>query len=277
MSRRDRTHGRPRARVGHLRRPGRGGTHLADRRDVPAVARGSASSAAAARASGPNRRPELVHGCCSYGAHFSDKADRDHVVQVGRRSSAPTSGSSPRSAARRASTRRPARTSDGPRVAHAHRTRTRASSSTGSASPPAPAARCTCTRSTGGTHSATSSPRCAGRCRCAASTTSRTTAPSISDLTEFGRDGWGEGGEDFGWWCTEAARGVHRRPSRCTGPWRSSCARCSARSSTSRSSRTSTAGAGVGDVPAGRAPGRGAGEARAARSDRARPRAACYR
>ena len=26
----------------------------------------------------------------------------------------------------------------------------------------------------------------------------------ISRLTEFGRDGWGEGGEDFGWWCTEA-------------------------------------------------------------------------
>jgi hypothetical protein len=27
----------------------------------------------------------------------------------------------------------------------------------------------------------------------------------ISRLTEFGRDGWGEAGEDFGWWCTEQA------------------------------------------------------------------------
>ena len=26
----------------------------------------------------------------------------------------------------------------------------------------------------------------------------------ISRLTEFGREGWGEGGEDFAWWCTEA-------------------------------------------------------------------------
>src|SRR5439155_232166 len=26
--------------------------------------------------------PELVHGCCTYGAHFSDKADRNHVVKV---------------------------------------------------------------------------------------------------------------------------------------------------------------------------------------------------
>ena len=25
-----------------------------------------------------------------------------------------------------------------------------------------------------------------------------------SRLTEFGRDGWGEGGEDFAWWCTES-------------------------------------------------------------------------
>jgi hypothetical protein len=23
-------------------------------------------------------------------------------------------------------------------------------------------------------------------------------------LTEFARDGWGEGGEEFAWWCTEA-------------------------------------------------------------------------
>jgi hypothetical protein len=23
-------------------------------------------------------------------------------------------------------------------------------------------------------------------------------------VTEFGRDGWGEGGEEFAWWCTEA-------------------------------------------------------------------------
>ena len=23
-------------------------------------------------------------------------------------------------------------------------------------------------------------------------------------LTEFGRDGWGEGGDEFAWWCTEA-------------------------------------------------------------------------
>ena len=25
-----------------------------------------------------------------------------------------------------------------------------------------------------------------------------------SVLTEFGREGWGPGGDDFAWWCTEA-------------------------------------------------------------------------
>ena len=28
------------------------------------------------------KAPELVHGCCSYGAHFTDRKDRDAVVMV---------------------------------------------------------------------------------------------------------------------------------------------------------------------------------------------------
>ena len=65
----------------------------------------------------------------------------------------------------------------------------------------------------------------------------------ISRLTEFGRDGWGEGGEDFGWWCTEAARGLHGRRAGVPVACRSSCARCSASACTSRSSPTSSSGA----------------------------------
>ena len=30
------------------------------------------------------RAPELVQGCCSYGAHFSNRKDRDHVVRISR-------------------------------------------------------------------------------------------------------------------------------------------------------------------------------------------------
>ena len=55
---------------------------LARRRDVPARRTGAASSAAAARASSPSRRPSSCTGCCSYGAHFSDTKDRDHVEKA---------------------------------------------------------------------------------------------------------------------------------------------------------------------------------------------------
>ena len=30
----------------------------------------------------------------------------------------------------------------------------------------------------------------------------------VTRLTEFARDGWGEGGDDFAWWCTEAPESV---------------------------------------------------------------------
>ena len=58
------------------------------------VLAGPASSGAGARACSPSPAPELVQGCCSYGAHFSDRKDRDHVVQRRAASSATTSGSS---------------------------------------------------------------------------------------------------------------------------------------------------------------------------------------
>ena len=31
------------------------------------------------------KAPELVQGCCSYGAHFSDRKDRDAVVKMARK------------------------------------------------------------------------------------------------------------------------------------------------------------------------------------------------
>ena len=136
---------------------------------------------------------------------------------------------------------------------------TPASSSTAPASRPARAARCTSTRCTPASTTATSSPRCAGRCRCDASTTSEDDGTVISTLTEFGRDGWGEGGDDFAWWCTEDRRRSSAR-GRSTSRSRWSSARCSATSSTARSPSTST--------PAGRHP---------SRPWRTRPRCRCHR
>ncbi len=58
--------------------------------------------------------PELAQGCCSYGAHFSDKADRDHVVKAARSLTADEWQFAKVGQARRASSRRRARTTTAP-------------------------------------------------------------------------------------------------------------------------------------------------------------------
>ena len=139
MSKRDRNH-----RTGPAREwvtfadPGRRGSHVAGRRDVPAVLvavhlrvrvpgrldrarRPSSSTGAAPTARTSPTRPTAITWC------------RSHA------SSPPTSGSSPRSDARRASTRRSGKDDDGiSRVADPRGARTRASSSTGPTSLPVP-------------------------------------------------------------------------------------------------------------------------------------------
>ena len=53
------------------------------------------------RASSSEPAPELEHGCCSYGAHFTGEEDRAQRRGEGRAARARTSGSSPRRRAKR--------------------------------------------------------------------------------------------------------------------------------------------------------------------------------
>ena len=82
----------------------------------------------------------------------------------------------------------------------------------------------------------------------------------ISRLTEFGRDGWGEGGEDFGVVVHRGTRGVHRHRAglRVDGGRAAQDARQEAVQAGGRVPRRPAA---RDRVPAGRAPGRGAGDA----------------
>ena len=86
--------------------------------------------------------------------------------------------------------------------------------------------------------SARPSRRCAGSCRCARSTATRKTRSVTSVLTEFGRDGWGEGGEEFAWWCTEAPEAFTGARARLQADGNRAAARCSATPSTKRSRST---------------------------------------
>ena len=241
------TDGRPDARVGDLRRPEGRRPPLADRRDVPAVVLDvHLRPGCQGVLTGP--APELVQGCCSYGAHFSDKKDRDHVVQVAKKLR-DDEWQFATSAGRRASTPRRARTTTGssewrtrlvedaciflnrPGFAggagcalHVHAMRTGAApqrrEARGVLAAPAAADR----RGAGGRER-----------RSRRSPSSAATAGVRAARTSTG--------------------GAPRRPRRssvaspCTGSSASSCARCSATSSTSRSSRTSTSDAARGSTP----------------------------
>jgi len=150
--------------------------------------------------------PELVHGCCTYGAHFTDKVDRDHVAESAKRLSAdewqfaklgrkkgiyekvgPEPDDEP------GPTEWKTRTVDeaciflnrpgfhaGPGCAlHLHALNR-------------------------GKHFSEYKPEVCWQVPLRRIDDEQDDGTVVSRLTEFGRDGWGEGGEDFAWWCTEA-------------------------------------------------------------------------
>ena len=170
------------------------------RRHVPHQPLDAASSARGCPGVLTGPAPELEQGCCSYGAHFTDKADRKRVAGAAPSGSTPTSGSSrPRPTTpggpihknedgewvtrlrrRRLHLPQPARLRRRRRVRAAPGRARRAASA-----------------------SSTGSPRSAGSCRCASSTSIDDNEHVTYTLREWKRRDWGEGGAEFHWWCTD--------------------------------------------------------------------------
>ena len=147
--------------------------------------------------------PELVQGCCSYGAHFSDKKDRDHVVKVARRLSDDewqfASVGRKKGVYAKAGKDEDGVTEWRTRLAddaciflnrpgfaggvgcalHIHAERT-------------------------GQHHSDVKPEVCWQLPLRQIDEEQEDGSVNSRLTEFARDGWGEGGDDFAWWCTEA-------------------------------------------------------------------------
>ena len=141
--------------------------------------------------------PELVQGCCSYGAHFTGKKDARTGRAGGSGTSRLRSGSSTSRAARGWSRSCPTATwAPGWSTAPA-------SSSIGPGSPPVPVAPCTRRRRPRGAAMSSSNPRSAGSFRSAARTRPSPDGRVTSVVRQWDRRHWGEGGEDFHWWCTE--------------------------------------------------------------------------
>lgn len=149
------------------------------------------------------RAPELVEGCCSYGAHFSDRKDRDHIVRVSKQLTA-DEWQFRDQGRKKGIYARVGKDEDGHtewrtrlqddaciflnRVGfdggvgcalHVHAMRT-------------------------GQHHSDVKPEVCWQLPLRRIDDEQDDGTVVSTLTEFARDGWGEGGDDFAWWCTEA-------------------------------------------------------------------------
>jgi hypothetical protein len=149
------------------------------------------------------KAPELIQGCCSYGAHFSDKKDRDAVVKmaraldddewefakVGRKKGIYAKAGKDDDGVMEWRTRlvddsciflNRSDFAAGPGCAlHLHAMNT-------------------------GHHHSDLKPEVCWQLPLRRLDEDQDDGTVVSTLTEFGRTGWGEGGEDFAWWCTEA-------------------------------------------------------------------------
>jgi hypothetical protein len=147
--------------------------------------------------------PELVQGCCSYGAHFSDRKDRDHIVKVARRLRDDEWQFAP-AARKKGIYAKCGKDEDGKQewrtrlvddaciflnrpdfpggagcALHLHAMRT-------------------------GRHHSDVKPEVCWQLPLRRVDEEQDDGSVVSTLTEFARVGWGEGGDDFAWWCTEA-------------------------------------------------------------------------
>jgi hypothetical protein len=147
--------------------------------------------------------PEMVQGCCSYGAHFSNRKDRDRTIRAARQL-ADDEWQFAKSGRKKGIYAKSGKDEDGKQE---WRTRLVEDACVFLNRPGFPAgAGCALhlhAMRTGQHHSDLKPEVCWQLpLRCVDEEQEDGTV--VSTLSEFGRDGWGEGGEDFAWWCTEA-------------------------------------------------------------------------
>jgi hypothetical protein len=158
------------------------------------------------------RAPELAQGCCSYGAHFSDRKDRDHVVKVAERLT-DAEWQFAKQGRAKGIYAKCGKDEDGK-----SEWRTRLVDDAciflnrpGFAAGPGCALHLHALH-TGQHHSAVK-PEVCWQLPLRRVDEEQDDGTVISTLSEFARDGWGEGGDDFAWWCTEAPEAfVGREP-----------------------------------------------------------------
>jgi hypothetical protein len=151
--------------------------------------------------------PELGHGCCTYGAHFSDKADREHVVKASRELTADEWQYAKVAKKRGIYEKVKLEKGEEDDGTTEWKTITVKDACIFLNRPDFPAgAGCALHLHAlnTGRHFSDFKPEVCWQVPLRRIDDEQDDGTVISRLTEFGREGWGEGGEDFGWWCTEA-------------------------------------------------------------------------
>jgi hypothetical protein len=142
--------------------------------------------------------PELVQGCCSYGAHAADKKDREHVERMAKRLGVDEWQY------RKKGRERGVWAKVGKQE---WRTRLVDDACVFLNRPDFPAgAGCALHLHAlnRGIHFIKTKPTVCWQLPLHAEEEEQEDGSTTVVLTEFARDGWGEGGEEFAWWCTEA-------------------------------------------------------------------------
>ncbi len=148
------------------------------------------------------RAPELVLGCCSYGAHFSDRKDRDHVVRTARalRDDEWQFAAVGRAKGIYAKSGK----EDGKQEWRTRLVEDACIFLNRTDFPAGPGCALHLHAMRHNKHHSDTKPEVCWQLPLRRVDEEQEDGSVISRLTEFGREGWGEGGDDFAWWCTEA-------------------------------------------------------------------------
>ena len=148
------------------------------------------------------RAPELVQGCCSYGAHFSDRKDRDHVNRAAKELTADEWQF--RKVGREKGIYAKAGKDEGKIDWRTRLVDDACIFLNRPGFPGGPGCALHLHALRHGIHHSDVKPEVCWQLPLRRIDEEQEDGTVVSTLTEFAREGWGEGGDDFEWWCTEA-------------------------------------------------------------------------
>jgi hypothetical protein len=148
------------------------------------------------------KAPELVLGCCSYGAYFADTDDRDHVVRIAAELTDDEWQFAKRGRAK-GIYKKMGRDEDGNREWHTRLVEDACIFLNRLDFAAGPGCALHLHAMNTGQHHSEVKPEICWQLPLRRVDEDQEDGTVISTLTEFGRSGWGEGGDDFAWWCTE--------------------------------------------------------------------------